>query len=178
MKDKITFWSWCACVIQSDISSLQCFFIDKCPICNSWNWLRLCKNRFWNWAKKQQLLVVEDCYQGHFHFHKTFWWRTEMLLKLLGLSNWKAKWQKVNQWKFLNINLHIIRSVGRSENLEVLVVFGGHNLSPLVEIGLTDLPKSGGAITPPGTPRDDRPAFIVKLCAWSSLHFLNCNLLY
>ena len=105
MKDKITFWSWCACVIQSDISSLQCFFIDKCLICNSWNWLRLCKNRFWNWAKKQQLLVVEDCYQGHFHFHKKFWWRTEMLLKLLGLSNWKAKWQKVNQWKFLNIIL-------------------------------------------------------------------------
>ena len=103
MKDKITFWSWCACVIQSDISSLQCFFIDKCPICNSWNWLQLCKNRFWNWAKKQQLLVVEDCYQGHFHFHKSFWWRTEMLPKLLGLSNWKAKWQKVNQWKILNM---------------------------------------------------------------------------
>ena len=30
------------------------------------------------------------------------------------------------------------------------VLFGGHNLPPLVEIGLTDLPKSGGA-TPPGT---------------------------
>ena len=103
MKDKITFWSWCACVIQSDISSLQCIFIDKCLICNSWNWLQLCKNRFWNWAKKQQLLVVEDCYQGHFHFHKSFWWRTEMLPKLLGLSNWKAKWQKVNQWKILNM---------------------------------------------------------------------------
>ena len=103
-----SFWSWCACVIQSDISSLQCIFIDKCLICNSWNWLQLCKNRFWNWAKKQQLLVVEDCYQGHFHFHKKFWWRTEMLLKLLGLSNWKAKWQKVNQWKFLNITLTYI----------------------------------------------------------------------
>ena len=77
------------------------FFIDKCLICNSWNWLQLCKNRFWNWAKKHQLLVVEDCYQGHFHFHKIFWWRTEMLLKLLGLSNWKARWQKVNQWKYL-----------------------------------------------------------------------------
>ena len=30
--------------------------------------------------------------------------------------------------------------VGRSENL------GVHNLPPLVEIGLTDLPKSGGAM--------------------------------
>ena len=28
-------------------------------------------------------------------------------------------------------------------------LFGGHNLPPFVEIGLTDLPKSGG--TPPGT---------------------------
>ena len=83
-------WSWCACVIQSDISSLECLIIDKCPICNSWNWLRLCKNRFWNWAKKQHLLV-EDCHQGHFHIHKESWWRTEMLLKLLGLSNLKVK---------------------------------------------------------------------------------------
>ena len=31
-------------------------------------------------------------------------------------------------------------------------VFGGHNLSPLVEIGLTDLPKSGGAMAPPVPP--------------------------
>ena len=44
-----------------------------------------------------------------------------------------------------------IRAVGMSENPGVPVLFGGHNLSPLVEIGLTDLPKSG-------TPRDDRPA--------------------
>ena len=40
------------------------------------------------------------------------------------------------------------RAVGRSENPGVPVLFGGHNLLPLVEIGLTDLPKSG----------DDRPA--------------------
>ena len=34
------------------------------------------------------------------------------------------------------------------------VLFDGHNLPPLVEIGLTDLPKSGGAmapLAPPGT---------------------------
>ena len=37
---------------------------------------------------------------------------------------------------------------------------GGHNLPPLVEIGLTDLQKSGGAI---GNPGDDRPV----------LHILN-----
>ena len=46
-------------------------------------------------------------------------------------------------------------AVGRSENPGVPVLFGGHNLPPpLVEIGLTDLPKSGGA------PRDDIPDFI------------------
>ena len=41
------------------------------------------------------------------------------------------------------------RAVGRSENLGVPVLFGGHNLPPLVEIGLTYLHKSGGT---PGTP--------------------------
>ena len=38
--------------------------------------------------------------------------------------------------------------VGRSENPGVPVLFGGHSLPPLVEIGLTDLPKSGGAMAP------------------------------
>ena len=41
------------------------------------------------------------------------------------------------------------RAVGRPENPE-----GGHNLSLLVEIGLTDLPKSGDGH---GTPVSDRP---------------------
>ena len=44
------------------------------------------------------------------------------------------------------------RAVGRSENPGVPVLFGGHNLPPLVEIGLTDLPKSGGAMAPPAPP--------------------------
>ena len=43
------------------------------------------------------------------------------------------------------------RAVGRFENLEVPVLFVGDNLPPLVEIGLSDLPKSGGAIAPPET---------------------------
>ena len=34
------------------------------------------------------------------------------------------------------------------------VLFGGHNLPPLVEIGSTDLPKSGDAVAPPATPGD------------------------
>ena len=47
------------------------------------------------------------------------------------------------------------RAVGWSENPGVPVLFVGHNLSPLVGIGLTDLPKSGGAMAPPG--RKDGP---------------------
>ena len=54
----------------------------------------------------------------------------------------------------------LCRAVGRSENPGVPVLFGGHNLPPLplVEIGLTDLPKSGGAMAPPAPLRDDTPA--------------------
>ena len=47
------------------------------------------------------------------------------------------------------------RAIGRSENPGVPVIFGGHNLPPMVEIGLNDLPKSGG------TPRDDTPDLVV-----------------
>ena len=39
----------------------------------------------------------------------------------------------------------LCRVVGSYQNPGVPVLFGWHNLSPLVEIGLTDLPKSGGA---------------------------------
>ena len=44
------------------------------------------------------------------------------------------------------------RAVGRSENPGVPVLFGGHDLFPLVEIELTDLLKSGGVMEPPAPP--------------------------
>ena len=48
------------------------------------------------------------------------------------------------------------RAVGRTENPRVPVLFDEHNLPrwlrPLVEIGLKDLPKSGGAMAPPAPP--------------------------
>ena len=47
---------------------------------------------------------------------------------------------------------HRYRAVGRSENPGVPVLFGGHNLTPMVVIGLTDLSKSGGAMLPPAPP--------------------------
>ena len=46
----------------------------------------------------------------------------------------------------------IYRAVARSENPGGLVVLGGENVSPLVEIGLTDLPKSGCAMAHPAHP--------------------------
>ena len=47
---------------------------------------------------------------------------------------------------------YLFRAVGSSESPGVPVLFGGHNLPPLVEIGLTDLPKFGGAMAPPAPP--------------------------
>ena len=46
----------------------------------------------------------------------------------------------------------ICRAVARSENPGGHVVLGGDNVPPLVEIGLADLPKSGGARAPPAPP--------------------------
>ena len=43
-------------------------------------------------------------------------------------------------------------AVGRSENPGGHIVLGGDNVPPLVEIGLTDLPKSGGTHAPPASP--------------------------
>ena len=53
----------------------------------------------------------------------------------------------------LQLNMRMqCRAVARSENPVGLVVLGGNNVSPLVEIGLTGLPKTGGAIAPPAPP--------------------------
>ena len=46
------------------------------------------------------------------------------------------------------VHLFHHRAIGRSENPGVPVLFCGHNLPPLVEIGLTDLPKVPGDDTP------------------------------
>ena len=44
------------------------------------------------------------------------------------------------------------RAVASSENPGGHVILGGENVPPLVEIGLTDLLKSGGAMAPPAPP--------------------------
>ena len=46
----------------------------------------------------------------------------------------------------------LIRAVARSENPGWHALLGGDNVPPLVEIGLTDLSKSGGHV-PPRPPR-------------------------
>ena len=52
----------------------------------------------------------------------------------------------------------LLGAVARFENLGGHIVLGGNNVPPLVEIGLTDLPKSGGGTCPPGPPACDGPA--------------------
>ena len=47
-----------------------------------------------------------------------------------------------------------VRAVARSEIPGRLVVLGGDNVSPLVEIGLDDLPNIGGTKTPQPPPCD------------------------
>ena len=60
--------------------------------------------------------------------------------------------KSTNFCEISTVDLSYDRAVGSSENPGVPVLFGGHNLSPLVEIGLTDLPKSGGALAPSALP--------------------------
>ena len=51
------------------------------------------------------------------------------------------------------------RAVARCENPRGLVVLGGDNVSPLVEIGLAALPNIGGAKAPPA-PTLRRPCYM------------------
>ena len=55
----------------------------------------------------------------------------------------------------------LARAVARSEIPGGLVVLGGDNVSPLVKIGLADLPNIGGARAPPQPPPCDGPGLIV-----------------
>ena len=56
------------------------------------------------------------------------------------------------------------RAVARSENPGGHIVLGGDNVPPLVEIGLTDLSKSGGAQAPPALACDRPGRGEIVLC--------------
>ena len=56
---------------------------------------------------------------------------------------------ELETWKIKNSGF---RAFGRSESPRVPVLFVGLNLPPLVDIGLTDLQNSGGAMAPPAPP--------------------------
>ena len=51
-----------------------------------------------------------------------------------------------------SIDIIALQAVARSENPEGHIVLGGDNVLPLVDIGLTDLPKSGCAMAHPAHP--------------------------
>ena len=90
-----------------------------------------------------------------------------------------GRWQHVNDFLQESKARRRLRAVGKSENPGVPVLLGGHNLPFLVEMGLTDLPKSGGAMAPPapqGTtglrlwrrrifPKQDRHVFLQYILA-------------
>ena len=63
----------------------------------------------------------------------------------------------------------LCRAVGRSKNPKLTVLFGGHYLPLLVEIGLTDLLKSWGGHMPwhPGTLKDVRPTMCCMMANFS-----------
>ena len=66
--------------------------------------------------------------------------------------------QSIAALSFLVLKSNILcRHVARSENLGGRVVLGGDNVPPLVEIGLTDLPKTGGGVRPPCLPPSNMP---------------------
>ena len=56
------------------------------------------------------------------------------------------------------VGVCMCRAVARSENPGGHIVLGGDNVPPLVEIGLTDLTKSGEHV-PPRAPTCDGPAY-------------------
>ena len=61
--------------------------------------------------------------------------------KMVFISNKLVKISKMNSYT----GLSFLRAVARSEILGGHVMLGGENVPSLVEIGLTDLSKSGGA---------------------------------
>ena len=64
----------------------------------------------------------------------------------------------------MEVDCLLSRAVGRFENPGVPVLFGGHNLSPLVEIGLTGLSKSGGAMATLAPPERQICYVKVRIC--------------
>ena len=63
-------------------------------------------------------------------------------------------WGVIKSWHLSHEKASFLwcRAVVRSENPGGLVVLSGDNVSPLVQIGLTDLAKTGGAKAPPASP--------------------------
>ena len=67
-------------------------------------------------------------------------------------------------WAELSCQYYLAsRAIARSENPGGHIVLGGDNVPPLVEIGLTDLPKTGGAKAPPS----DSPASTYLVCIFA-----------
>ena len=88
--------------------------------------------------------IIEDCKKPDFI--------KKNILKKYGITENKLTGILRNQKLTNPLKTAIHRAVGGSENTGVPLIFGGHNLPHLVEVGLTDLPKSGVAMAPPAPP--------------------------
>ena len=71
--------------------------------------------------------------------------RFEIALLFFWIGCWNSYQSQVIRTTFKLTLVWPNRAVARSENPGGHVVLGGDNVPPLVEIGLTDLPKSGDA---------------------------------
>ena len=106
-----------------------------------WFFIYSCRTYLDNW--------VNVCRNVHEKYVVIFWQR---FLKLAVKSICSI---------YLVVWILYCRAVARSENPGGLVVLGGNNVSPLVKIGLTDLPKTGGgALAPPVFGRSIHPISI------------------
>ena len=85
--------------------------------------------------------LLKDYLTYYITYSMTFFknqWAHHILSRILRIQTYDLFWETESVYL-------IFRAVGRSENPGVPVWFAGHNLPPLVEIGWTDLPKSGEA---------------------------------
>ena len=107
---------------------------------------------FWTMRRltlQEKSEIIEDCKKTDFI--------KKNVLKKYGITENKLTGILRNQKLTNPLKTAIHRAIGRSENPGVPVLFGGHNLPHLVEIGLTELPKSGGGAWHPRHPRGRHP---------------------
>jgi hypothetical protein len=107
-------------------------------------------------------LIVENYYNSETVEQKAMFTLYKVTVKLMftlynNMMKFPKKIVKLSRRVNMSFTQHFIkcvhdRAVAGSKNPGGLVVLGGDNVPPLVEIGLTDLTKTGGAKAPLAPP--------------------------